>query len=438
MQKKHISIIGACTSRNLFNSNLMKERFEVDCYAFQRCTWDLFGESLNISKEDIYNLNIPEFTARMLWYGLDKTTIQEIENRNSEYLMIDLHQMRGNIYNVKFNNKEVYFQRTGNLDPRDIEELKKNPNYHDIKIETIDNIDEDKIKNGLTKLVNWAKLHFDENKIIIHFCKTACFFRRSNQIHSYPEEFISKNKIKEEKIKTYTQFLKILLPNAIYLEDGDDITAIFNSSDDLRNEYPPSDHLSGLDLLKTSIKLLESLGIQDINKQKIIEDEYNFVEESLNDKVINLKDLKLHILNLNNYFENIKNLDDYIVIMSVKDEAYTNSKYFRAKSQLKLSFNLSYRDSYIAIVDSSSNFVYEENSKDVISYTYKIGERDIEIKSAGYESGSFSKIVIDGVDYSPNKRGLNIVLIRKKDFAVIEKVHCDLLASKDLFVEKYY
>lgn len=438
MQKKHISIIGACTSRNLFNSNLMKERFEVDCYAFQRCTWDLFGESLNISKEDIFNLNIPEFTARMLWYGLNKTTIQEIENRNSEYLMIDLHQMRGNIYKVEFNERDVYFQRSGNLDPRDIELLKKNPNYHDIKIETIENIDEEIIKNGITKLADWAKLHFDESKIIIHLCKTACFFRKFNKIYPYNEEFISKNKAKEEKIEKYTQFLKILLPNAIYLEDGDDITAIFNSSDDLRNECPPSDHLSGLDLLKTSIRLLESLGIQDINKQKIIEDEYNFVEESLNDKVINLKDLKSHILNLNNYFENIKNLNDYIVIMSVKDEAYTNSKYFRAKSQLKLFFNINYRDSYIAIVDSSSNFVYEENSKDAISYTYKIGERDIEIKSAGYESGSFSKIIIDGVDYSPNKRGLNIVLIRKKDFAVIEKAHCDLLASKDLFVEKYY
>ena len=105
---------------------------------------------------------------------------------------------------------------------------------------------------------------------------------------------------------------------------------------------------------------------------------------------------------------------------------------------LGLKFNVGYRSSYIAIVDKSNNFVYEDSSQEKINYNYVINGTFINVQSAGFNCGSLSKIIIDGVDYSPNRRGLNIVLIRKKDFVVIERIHCDFLAGKDLFIEKFY
>lgn len=440
MCKKHISIIGACTSRNLFNSYLMKNKFEVDCYAFQRCTWDLFGDDLNIPKEDIFNLNLPEFTARMLWYGLDKVTLQEIKNFKSEYLMIDLHQLRGQIYKVKYDNKVVYFQRSGNLDPKDIEELKTNYKYSGITIENVENIDEEIIKDGLNKLANWAKENYDESKIIIHFCKTATQYRKSYEKEPYVENFIEANNKRGKIVKYYTDYLSGLLPNSIYLENDDNVVAVYNGNDDIKNKYPPADHLSGIDCLKTSIKLLKRIDEDFSNKkwEKLLEKEYNFTEELLFRNVNKINSQKEHILDLNNYFKNLSNLKDYIVVISVKDEASTNSKYFRAKSKLKISFNIKYRDSYIAIIDNSKDFVYENSSSEKISYLYEVENNNIEIQSAGFLCGSHSSIKVNGVEYSPNHRGLNIVLIRKSDFVVVERVGCDLIVGKELYVEKYY
>ena len=438
MEKKHISIIGACTSRNLFNSCFMKELFDVDCYVFQRCTWDFFGESLNIPKEDIFGLNIPEFTARMLWYALDKVTIQQLEKAKSEYLLIDLHQIRATVFKVQYNGKTVYMQRTGNNDPNIIEELKKNPKYSNIIVEKVEP-DEELIKSGLSKLAEWVKSHYDESKVIIHFCKNATKFRKYNEIYDFNELQIKRNAEGLAIVEKYTNFLKDELKNAVYIEDGNEIVAIYNENDSLKDIQPPSEHLSGLDNINISLNLVnKTIPNLSYEKNYILEKEYDFLEQKYYNQIIDFNDIKKYILNINNYFSNIQNLQDYIVVISVKDEASTNSKYFRAKSLLGLKFNVGYRSSYIAIVDKSNNFVYEDSSQEKINYNYAINDTFINIQSAGFNCGSYSKIIIDGVDYSPNKRGLNIVLIRKKDFVVVEKIRCDFLAGKDLFIEKFY
>ena len=50
MKKKHISIIGSCISRHMFNTSILEETFIVDKYAYQVCAYDFFKQPFNIDK----------------------------------------------------------------------------------------------------------------------------------------------------------------------------------------------------------------------------------------------------------------------------------------------------------------------------------------------------------------------------------------------------
>ncbi len=104
--------------------------------------------------------------------------------------------------------------------------------------------------------------------------------------------------------------------------------------------------------------------------------------------------------------------EDYIIYMSVMDEAAgaldTEARARLADYGLYALSDLGYRDSYLAVVNSGQ-IVYEmkNHDKTPISLRY-IGHT---LKSGGMDSEECrSSIVIDGVEYSPNTRGINIVV----------------------------
>ena len=104
--------------------------------------------------------------------------------------------------------------------------------------------------------------------------------------------------------------------------------------------------------------------------------------------------------------------EDYIIYMSVMDEA-AGALDAEARARLadyglcELS-ELGYRDSYLAVVNSGQ-IVYEmkDHGRTPIAARY-IGHT---LKSGGMDSEECrSSIVIDGVEYSPNTRGINIAV----------------------------
>ena len=165
MEKKKISIIGTCISRELFNNPVLTDNFSVDCYAFQVCPWALFQDGLKVSKEVVYKAGIEEFTQRICWYELDKTAISEIEKHNSEYLIIDLHAMVGKAVEVTYNGKTIHTQSSfpvlekylSNIENYKIEEL-KGISYK--KIDDFDSIESRKflmfVKNKATVNASWV------------------------------------------------------------------------------------------------------------------------------------------------------------------------------------------------------------------------------------------------------------------------------------------
>ena len=120
--------------------------------------------------------------------------------------------------------------------------------------------------------------------------------------------------------------------------------------------------------------------------------------------------------------------DGHIIILSVKDEASTafTETHAAAFHALGLSESLvdKYRYAYAAIIDGDE-VLFEDISPDLISHTQSVGDVLMAVKSAGFDNGDMSSILIDDVEYSQNMRGINIVVYDKTAGAVVDAVTFD-------------
>lgn len=124
----------------------------------------------------------------------------------------------------------------------------------------------------------------------------------------------------------------------------------------------------------------------------------------------------------------------YTIFISIKDEATENltAEITQSLNNLGLKTDLTgkYRNSYFAIV--SPNGIQEEISEAKLEAEGMLrnGLSNYSIVSAGYKCGNVSSIKIDGVEYSVNSRGLNIVVYNNESHRVIDTVCFD--TCKDL------
>lgn len=119
--------------------------------------------------------------------------------------------------------------------------------------------------------------------------------------------------------------------------------------------------------------------------------------------------------------------EEIVLFIAVKDEASRgmNEIIINDLHSLGVKTDLrgKYRQSYYAIISKDS--VIERLSDDKISYHGKIGNTDYEIASAGKTVGDYSSIRINGIEYSKNGRGMNIVVFNTEDGAVIDAFSID-------------
>lgn len=458
MEKKHISIIGTCVSRNLFNSTLLKNIFEIDQYICQVCEFALFDSGLNIKKEDIYKANIPEFTARCFNYELNKTAIDELKKKRSEYILIDLHNISYSIYEASIDNFKnfVYTQSTGHDLFNYLPYLNRVNNLKELKVKEIKFVDFDEkiIKNGLIKLSEFLKENYEEDKIIIHIPKRVKLYSDINgNIFSFDKANIEKDTLYDSIVFKYSNFLISLLPNCkVFYNTNNTVAKLIEGNINNNINMPQSDHFSDYDNFCAAKNLIKCIGINsNLNNDSIIEPinvELTNLSNNVLKNLIIINRYSEFIVNLNTYFDKISNYNDFIFIFSVKDEASLYIKYFRNKTNLGISANIGYRQSYIAVVDKSRNFIYEESSNNKLSYNYRVkcemkdssfNDVSILIKSAGFNCGNISEININGGDnLSLNKRGLNIIILNAKTLDIVDRVNCDTHNDRQLLIESDY
>ena len=131
---------------------------------------------------------------------------------------------------------------------------------------------------------------------------------------------------------------------------------------------------------------------------------------------------------LEKFVEYVKNKDDLVILISAKDEASyaLNEKTIGIMQSLGLEFDLKnrYRYSYLAVIDENE-VVFEKLANKKLYYTEKIDNKVLSMTSAGYENGCISSVEISGLEYSLNRRGLNIVVYDKNKDIVIDSIAVD-------------
>ena len=133
--------------------------------------------------------------------------------------------------------------------------------------------------------------------------------------------------------------------------------------------------------------------------------------------------------NLNEYIQNL-DLEDSIIFIVSHNQSARFWNVWLGKALLGLKAVVDWRDSYIAVVDRSHNFVYENSSVGFIQYAYESDGIHFELSSAGHNlSPHDSKILANGTNYSLNNTGMNFVVYSKKSHSITEWFSCDTLTD---------
>lgn len=453
MEKKHISIIGSCISRHLFNTSILESAFIVDKYAYQICIWDLFGDKINIEKDELLKYYNEEFTARMITYDLTKCTLEELSLAKSEYLILDLYNIIENVLRFKIGDSTIYSQVSYDrysLFLNNVQNIVKNNQIIYSKC-SYKEIDENIILNGLKKLAVWIKKYFELNKVMIVIPSFASqYVDIEGKLYNYAESSYINFQNNLSVIKKYSLYLTNLL-HGIKLLDLSDINSIsqFNIYDNLARLTPPPMHYLDEFYIAWSKEILQlfNLNFEDFNELPISSISY----ECARYRNLYLKTLKgnkkqiFYEYNLNDYISMIEDLSDFVIIISAKDECSFSLKYFSNKSLLGINMDVKYRDAYIAIIDKSRNYIKEIVSENMISFEYKNNlpeSSSIIIKSAGYNSGNLSSIILnknnESIELSLNKRGLNFVLLNSKTLELVDQFRCDTHLDSSLKINSLY
>ena len=446
MEKKHISIIGSCVSREMFNSSMLVNIFDVDCYAFKVCAWDLFGESLNISKEAFDKIEMPSFFARMLWYGFNKTTISEIEKCNSEYLLIDLLNINHSVNKLTLNGKSVYIQDDHNSFSFYEKQIRNVAEFSNIVSEkmTISEISKDVVLNGLKNLAEWAKEHFDETKIIINnFAISEGYYSLDNKYIAYEEQYLKDAGY--DICEAWAYELKKLLPNAVFLNKVQGLISQHALYDGLNDNVASLVHFTNESYIKLGENLLKSVGIdyKDYFSHPLSPLGYEccMLKNShikLNDE---LKTLKSQSLNLSNYIKKFETPDDFLFLFTSKDGVVFNSATQRALAPI-IDVNIPKANKFIAVVNKSKNFEEYKVSPNEPVIEYSTDYETIKVSSTGWGSTSKSEVLITYANgevqkHSFNKKGLNFLVLNANTLEVVDKGNCNTNTAELVVFSEY-
>jgi len=127
------------------------------------------------------------------------------------------------------------------------------------------------------------------------------------------------------------------------------------------------------------------------------------------------------------YLENLIH-ENLIVLMSVNEDASDglDASILEKLSNLGLRQSLADRFSYsyAAIIDGHT-LIYEKLTDERIEHVQVIDRWLVEVQSGGRLAGYISHIMVDGVDYSRNHRGINIVVLNKQTGLIEDSVTFD-------------
>lgn len=167
------------------------------------------------------------------------------------------------------------------------------------------------------------------------------------------------------------------------------------------------------------------------------------------------------ISNLWEYFANLKEDSKYVVVLSCKDECANQWGRFLETSGLPLRKDVFWRNSYVAVIDEGVVKIDEKSSEELNkTYEFVVGHPNysveymdnklkvncvplryckIKIMSKGFTVSpgrDRSEIIVDNIDYSMNKTGINIVVINKETGVVADVVNVNTYSDPGLRINR--
>ena len=151
----------------------------------------------------------------------------------------------------------------------------------------------------------------------------------------------------------------------------------------------------------------------------------NYSFETIRDENDEADEFLKNMYFLEEYMEALNN-DDYIVVMSVKDDSSQamTEELVQRMHDLGLEEDLQQagmRKSYLAVLDGKKK-IFEDISDDPIEYDYVTDDIVLHAASANFNVGDCATIQVNDVEYSMNQCGLNIVVYDKKLGRVVDSV----------------
>ncbi len=168
----------------------------------------------------------------------------------------------------------------------------------------------------------------------------------------------------------------------------------------------------------------------------------------------------LGISDLREYFSILKSDSKYVAVFSCNNECSVKWKKFLEVIDLPLRADVLWRNSYVAVIDGGVVRIDEKSNKELnVDYEFVVGHPSysveyldrklkvcceplkyckIKIKSKGYISaGMFkSEIIVDNIDYSINKTGINIVVIDKETGEVADSININTYSDPNLRINR--
>lgn len=130
------------------------------------------------------------------------------------------------------------------------------------------------------------------------------------------------------------------------------------------------------------------------------------------------------------YLDVLGSMKNCLICIAIKDNAGKNHTYNMVQLSTQLGATVEWNkigwNSYLLIIDNAK-VVYEKLGVlgNPIEYRGYHAECDVEMYSKTYNKGNEAKIIINGVDYAINRRGINIVVYDKKLCKVVDSVCFD-------------
>lgn len=404
----------------------------------------------------IDNIEMSRYSIRNLSLDLKKTVLQYLLEEKAEYLLIDPNDCRMEIANI--DEKCYTISNAGGELYDKLSENKENVNRI-----SADKIPLEEYERAAIMVCRQIKETYDISKIILHEHNFVDEYTDGNRILKlHNERYPDRKKDVQDRLKQIYEIVRRELYGCHIIEFPDYVLADSRHRfglcglhyHNLYYEYGKKaiqiicEKSQDEKLLLCYLRKEYSLKFQLLRKQ--IENDYriSIMETRLNNLVRataknipekNLKDIFQSIADIRSYVDAIHlYMHNIGILIAVKD----TPGYIRCDNCHEELNNIGFKKypdklwcTYCGLILQGVTIIDlpSEVAETATVWSGTIHDHDIHLESHSWREQNVSKILIDGVEYSTNIRGANIVIINAETFEVLDSVVYDTHESSDYF-----